>query len=193
MQNTDPTPWDKRLSEQDDLDRALDAALAKYAAVEPRAGLEQRVLAQLQSESTRLPKYTWWQWSVAGAIAVVLAFTFALAWRWNRPAKTVGQQYPSAPIEIVQPSATQVAANGEIEAVRQRHKTTRQHVQQPSAFADGPKLDQFPSPRPLSEQEKLALEYVERFPEEASLMAQAETNFVRQQEKEEMQVQTNVQ
>jgi hypothetical protein len=192
MQNPDPTPWDERISEEDDLDRALDAALAQYAAVEPRAGLEQRVLARLQSESARLPKHSWWQWSAAG-IAVLLALTLALAWISNRLEKTVGQRHPLAPIGIAQPSATQVAVDGETEPIRQRHKTTPHQVHRPVVVADEPKLDQFPSPRPLSEQEKLALEYVERFPEEASLMAQAETNFVRQQEKEEMQAQTNVQ
>jgi hypothetical protein len=34
----------------DDLDRLLDAALAKYAQVEPRSGLENRVLATLHAE-----------------------------------------------------------------------------------------------------------------------------------------------
>jgi hypothetical protein len=32
----------------DEFDRMLDAALAKYAAVEPRTGLEERVLANLR-------------------------------------------------------------------------------------------------------------------------------------------------
>ena len=41
---------DWQAAERDPLDRDLDAALAKYAAVEPRAGLEDRVLANLRAE-----------------------------------------------------------------------------------------------------------------------------------------------
>jgi hypothetical protein len=37
-----------------------------------------------------------------------------------------------------------------------------------------PKLDQFPSPRPLSEQEQILMSYVARYPENAALVAQAQ-------------------
>ena len=40
---------------QDELDRMLDATLAKYAAAEPRAGFEERVLANLRAERARVP------------------------------------------------------------------------------------------------------------------------------------------
>ena len=40
--------------ESDDLDRALDAALAKYTSVEPRAGLDERILANLRAVSRPL-------------------------------------------------------------------------------------------------------------------------------------------
>ena len=42
---------------QDEFDRMLDAALAKYAAVEPRTGLEERVLANLRAEQARVPDH----------------------------------------------------------------------------------------------------------------------------------------
>ena len=41
-------------------------------------------------------------------------------------------------------------------------------------MAANPRLDQFPSPRALSEQEKLLVRYVHEFPEEAVLIAQAQ-------------------
>jgi hypothetical protein len=195
MQNTDAARENERPNEKDALDLALDAALRQYAAVEPRAGLEQRVLAQLQSESARLRNRSWLQWCAAGAIAALLALTLALAWRSNRPPR-ISQRNPSAPIEGLQPSATRVAVNGDIRVtpvIRVRQKTTPQHVPQRPVVADLPKLDQFPSPRPLSEQEKLALEYVERFPRQASLIAQAQNNFAQQQEMEERQWQRNSQ
>ena len=52
-------------------------------------------------------------------------------------------------------------------------------------MAAAPKLDHFPSPQPLSEQEKLLLDYVERFPEQAARVAEAQTALA-QREKLEM-------
>ena len=48
------------------------------------------------------------------------------------------------------------------------------------------KLDRFPSPQPLSEQEKILASYVEKYPEEAVLLARARTEAVRQDQLEEM-------
>jgi len=186
---------DNAETERDALDRVLDAALAGYAAVEPRAGLEPRILAHLRSVEDRVPARSWWQWGAAGLVAAAVVIVMALGWKSSRPAKLV-VQHAAAAIQTMQPPATQVSANGGMQttaAVRLRHSATRHHVHPPMVVADGPKLDQFPSPRPLSEQEKLALEYVQKFPEEASLMAQAQTNFARQLEMEEEQGQRNSQ
>jgi hypothetical protein len=53
-------------------------------------------------------------------------------------------------------------------------------------MAGNPKLDQFPSPRPLSEQEKLLQSYVAEYPERAVLIARARTEALRQDQLEEM-------
>jgi hypothetical protein len=182
-------------AQTDVLDRAIEAALAKYSSVEPRTGLEGRILAHLRSPRERIPTRSWWQWSAAAAVAALLVIVIAFVWTWSRPAKMV-QQQRSTPIESVPPSATQVAFKSGIKAasaLRPKHKATQHSVPQPVAAANAPKLDQFPSPRPLSTQEKLALEYIERFPRQASLIAQAQTNSARQQEIAEMQGQRNSQ
>lgn len=49
-----------------------------------------------------------------------------------------------------------------------------------------PKLDRFPSPQPLSEQEKILASYVEKYPEQAVLLARARTEALRQDQLEEM-------
>ena len=193
MKNDYQKSRDDVQNEGDALDHALDAALAKYSAVEPRSGLEQRILATLRSQQDRAPARSWWQWSAAGVVSLVMIFA-VLVWRSNKPQKTVARQ-PSAPIEAVHSSSVQIATSDRPNASRRsavRETKARHHdVHRPVVVADAPKLDQFPSPRPLSEQEKLALEYVERFPEEASLMAQAQTNLARQLEMEERQGQKN--
>jgi hypothetical protein len=177
--------WDDSQSEGDPLDRALDAALAKYASVEPRTGLEQRILAQLQAESARIPNRSWWQWSTVGLVAAVILFALALAWRSNKPAK-VEVQRPSVPVERV-PSATRVAANSEVHAaaaIRGRHNATRHQIRQATVVADGPKLDQFPSPEPLTPEELALVRYVRHFPQDAVIVASAQEEFEKEVEQE---------
>ena len=55
-----------------------------------------------------------------------------------------------------------------------------------------PRLEQFPSPRPLSEQEQILANYVTQFHDKAILMARAQTKFREQQEMEFQQFSSNV-
>jgi hypothetical protein len=52
--------------------------------------------------------------------------------------------------------------------------------------ANSPKLDQFPSPQPLSEQEKILASYVNQFPDHAALLAQARMEMLRRDREEEL-------
>ena len=155
----------------DVLDRELDAALAKYAAVEARAGLEERVLANVQAERVRVSVRTWWGWGVAVAVLVV---AMALLWAWEKP---------SSPTVVVRPTNStqeqpkQFASNGGESGVRsQTSSPARKRIRHASALvvAAGPRLDQFPSPQPLTEQELALARYVREFPQEANLIATAQ-------------------
>jgi len=160
----------KQLDENhDELDSALDVALAKYAAVEPRPGLEDRVLANLRAEQSRAPERAWWRWGLAGALATVVVVALALAWRSGKPDPPVIANHPSTAAPSVKQSGMQAGSNGgAIPSAPVRR--SRPKVQ----MAVNPKLDQFPSPQPLSEQEKLLLRYVHEFPQEAVLIAKAQ-------------------
>jgi hypothetical protein len=66
-----------------------------------------------------------------------------------------------------------------------RHVT---HPTRPVAVSNAhPKLDQFPSPQPLSEQEKILASYVQEYPENAVLLARARTEALRKDQLEETQ------
>ncbi len=52
--------------------------------------------------------------------------------------------------------------------------------------AASPKLDQFPSPQPLSEQEKILTNYVAQYPEHAVLIARARSEDLRRDAEEEL-------
>lgn len=175
---------------QDDLDRALDAALAKYAAAEPRAGLEERVLANLRVARSRSPNRAWWRWgglAAAAAIVIVAVTLVRRAERTSPPVVVIHQ--PSRSGARKQP-ATQVSKD----EGRRVHPHTARTMPgtQPGrgrsgiAVAGNPKLEQFPAPLPLSEQEKLLRVYVATYPEEAVLVARARTEELRRERLEEM-------
>jgi hypothetical protein len=177
-----------------ELDRTLDAALAKYAAAQPRAGLEDRVLANLRTHRSRVPDRTWWRWSVAGALAAMIVVAIALAWRSSKPSHPVVKLHPSPTLQSAQKPTTPVASTGVGKQMRGSQAGPRKlvavrgttvHRAQPEVVASAsPRLDQFPSPRPLSEQEKILLDYVGRFPDEAARVADAQTALAQREELE---------
>jgi hypothetical protein len=91
---------------QDEFDRMLDAALAKYAAVEPRTGLEERVLANLRAEQARVPDQAWWRWSAIAAVAAVVVVAVALSLRSDKPSHPDVANHPPTPIEAAKERAT---------------------------------------------------------------------------------------
>jgi hypothetical protein len=175
-----------------DFDRDLDAALAKYAAVEPRAGLEERILANLRAEGTRVPDRAWWRWSVIAAVAAVVVVTLALAWRSGKPSHPVIASHPSTATQGTKEQATQAESNGGSNQVRPPapnapRKITAPRTNPAVVASAAPKLDQFPSPQPPSEQDLAIRRYVSDFPQEATLIAQAQEQYqkeVRQQMKD---------
>jgi hypothetical protein len=173
-----------RASNSDDLDRALEAAFAKYAAVEPRAGLEDRILANLRAELTHSQHHAWWRWGLATAFAVVV-IVVGLAWR-SRMRLPQAANHPSVTTPSPAKSGMEVASQDG--TAYRPHAPTRAAIKRPAApkavVASNPKLDVFPSPRPMSEQEKMALDYVQRFPQEAALIARAQTALAQREELE---------
>ena len=172
----------------DDLDRALDAALAKYASVEPRVGLEERILANARSTDSSRWAVTGWTWRTAVLLAAVIVITASFAWRWNRalhrPIAVHRPEIPQAPIAPYR-------AGGETGVAIQRkplRHTPISPAPKPQVAAVKPKLDVFPSPLPLSEQEKILALYVETYPQHAALVAEARMEALRQQEEERRRI-----
>src|SRR4249919_2785233 len=79
----------------DALDRALDAALAKYAARDPRSGLEERILAHLQTKRERAHDRAWWRWGLAAVCATVVFVVVGLTWTGLRRAPTIAIHPPA--------------------------------------------------------------------------------------------------
>jgi hypothetical protein len=176
---------------QDELDRILYAALAKYAAVEPREGLEQRVLANLRAQPP-IPGPAWWRWGgVMAAVVAAFLITLALTWRSDKQLQPVVANHPVVTIQPPNERPMQTVPNAPSSGVRPvRPDAAQKLAVAPSlpalAMARPPKLDQFPSPQPLSEQEKILQSYVAENPEQAVLLARARTEALRQDQLEEM-------
>ena len=176
--------WHNKVDKQShDEDGMLDAALAKYAAAEPRAGLEERILANLRSAETRATERMWPTWQIATALAVVLVVAAALALRWTRMAQPPSANQPSVPTVPVATEAKHHQGN----SATTREKAVRRKTRRPlehEVVAANPKLDVFPSPLPPSEQEKILAIYVGHYPDRAALLAEARMDDLRREAEE---------
>ncbi|MFZ0761997.1 MAG: hypothetical protein WAM69_18775 [Candidatus Sulfotelmatobacter sp.] len=176
------------------LEQELDAALANFAAGEPRAGIEERILANLRAEREHASARAWWRRPALGVAAgVVIVAAILLASRSGKPNLVVTGQRPATSAQSDEQTATRLAAN---EVSSPSHpsalhpsaplamkKPARRRIRRSEiVLASGPRLDQFPSPRPLSEQEKLLVRYVQQFPKEAILIAKAQAESEKEME-----------
>lgn len=175
----------ERVNDHSPDDRWLDDALAQYGRSEPRPGLEMRVLASLQAEKARreAERPWWWAAGMVAAASAVVVMAGAMLWfgrgdRAQRPALTSIAAHGER-TGVASESAPPVVKNALKEGPRRpihRAPLTQQ--------AAAPRLEQFPTPAPLSDQERLLARYVKDFPEKATLVAQIQTDLHKQDERE---------
>ena len=173
----------------------LEDSLAHFGKIEPRPGLEGRVLARLAGEREKTSRAGWWLgWAFGGAVALALAMFWAV-----RPDQKLISDRPVARVTVpaqVGPVIGPVIRgdNSSNSSVVHRHDIQPSGVGSNTASRDEltgaskpgkpPKLEQFPSSAPLSDQERMLALYVETFPEKAALVARAQTDLRMQDELE---------
>jgi len=167
--------------DRDKLDCELNAALAKFTRGEPRAGLEDRILANLRMEREHVSARAWWRWPAQGVTAAVVTIAaISFMWKSGKPTPNLAVHQPAKTVQSDKQTEASIPANymGSTAhpAVRTAtKKPTSSGVFHPSnVSASGPRLAQFPSRRPLSEEEQLLVRYVQDFPQEAATIAKAE-------------------
>ena len=158
----------------------LDSALKQYGEAEPRGGLENRVLAAARAE--RRTTHNWrWRPALAALAAILLIAAGTYLVRWQRgngqPPLAKENQLPTNQ-KALQPSPAKTSPVTEAANGRSRLPRTHSRRVVESAAA---RLDQFPSPEPLSEQEKILARYVQQFPREANVTAQIQTELAREE------------
>jgi hypothetical protein len=169
------------------VDEWLDQALAECGNAEPRAGLENRVLAHLRAERESAAAAPRW-WLVAGVVAT--AAIVAAVWLGNR---SVTHEHPVSNASVAR--APSPALGGT--AIRTASKESPQgRIEKPAgggarttqAHAT-PRLEQFPSPQPLSTEEEQLARYVRENHAHALLLAQAQTELLNRDREEELRLQ----
>ena len=143
------------------VDELLEASLKQYHGEEPRLGLEMRILAGVRSRrrAARLRGLGWAVAASAGTLAIiVLTLHFASA--------PVRQSAPSAslPLPTAKPLAGYDAADARSWGPRLvQGPQGKPRTPKPGVRATRPaRPEQFPTPMPLTEQERLLLAYVAR-------------------------------
>ena len=166
------------------IDKMLDSLLAGYSSAEPRPGLETRIMATLRDAGSREASRGWWglKWVwVGAALATVIVGGVLISGKRHvaPPPRTVVQttqpavQQPVVKQPVIeQPNAQQstiqssAAAAVGSERVIHRHKTLAPGPQQNAGLALSQRPAVFPTPTPLSEQERLLLSYYSHTPRE---------------------------
>jgi hypothetical protein len=142
------------MASNDELDRRIDNALAGYAGAEPLAGLEERVLRRVRVASRRRA----FGWAAAIAVAAALVVTVIVV---RAPHHVGSKSHDVARVETsLPPRPTPVVEKPRV--VPNRRVKSRLARLEPL-----PKLEQFPTPVPLTAEERALVAFVTRYPKEA--------------------------
>ena len=165
------------MPEKDELDLLLDSALATYADPGADSGLEQRVLtavgaARAAQAAPAKPSRRWLPWAIAIPVAAGLLILWLSIGKTVHAPSTQPQfaAHPNSPVNASQTAETSEPAHPKHASGAKAHRVVAA-VTAPFSFAQGrlkpcpdtqlrcgttshPKLDRFPSPAPLSAEER---------------------------------------
>ena len=138
------------------LDYLLDSLLANYADAEPRPGFETRLRAVLRGPK---PAFCF-RWLWAGAAAAVMAVAIFAIYNSRLAELPPPPRIEAAAPPVLPPPSRMVPGNANPHPQKSR-------VESVTLVADvGPRQEVFPTPVPLSEQERLLLRYLAGTPRE---------------------------
>jgi hypothetical protein len=146
------------MPEDRELDQLLNSALSTYA--EPRAGLEARVLAHLTAQPTRR---RWLPWAIAVPIAACVVLVLMLYPRHNHIEEPVHQAQRESASNMQAAPKNSIAQAAQVPEHQPRPRIVAAHTAR-AASAPLPRLDVFPTPRPLSSEEQAFVRFVTTTP-----------------------------
>jgi hypothetical protein len=179
---------DEQKKKDEFAERWIDSALDRYTDAEPRLGFETRLLASIEAEREKRPRWhAMWMWAASGAAVAVLIAVIALnvshrqnpantpnVAKANRSAGASGQSTTAERGEATvlpkgqSPHTSNHSGAQQVATYRPARRPTVRPTNQPNlaVASTQPRQAQFPTPAPLSEQERLLLAYVRATPKE---------------------------
>jgi len=137
------------------LDELLNASVRHYSDEPPREGLEGRVLARLRSERAAKARRLW-AWALAAGVAAIVVIIVGIALRKPVPVNpAITSQHVSAPQRTAENLPAGPAVALRTAPARHRSRPSKREAQ----LAEPHWPEQFPTPAPPSEQERLLLAY----------------------------------
>lgn len=164
--------------DKDRLDLWLDQALRQQGDVEPRAGLESRLLSRMRSREKRSRAIR--RWVLILGSPVVAVVLIALVWRGERTdvhapnLNTSNGIAHHTPVEQASGKMSVPSAPGDRPV---KIAGTRRHQISTQAPLTEPRLAHFPSVRAPSTEELVLARYAENYPQEAMLAAKEQQEF----------------
>ena len=156
----------------DSLDTWLDEALHQYGDVEPRAGLENRILANLESTRDSNSSHRVWIFAVAALATACIAIVFWFGASTYRTQRSVVAVAPARALTAADATQHMQLSRPTVHALSPQ--TRKRSSRQLKEAVNEPRLPQFPSPRPLTQEEQMLQRYVTELPQEAVLVARAQ-------------------
>lgn len=167
------------MPEKDQLDRLLDAGLATYADPGPNSGLEQRMLAALAATyaehvTPAKPRPRWLPWAIAIPVAAGLLILWISIGKTVHAPSTQPQMAIRKSAPATEALATKTPEHGQAKLPSEPNARRNVAASAPFASAQGklmpcadtnphcgkrsiPKLDVFPTPTPLTDEERALL------------------------------------
>jgi len=140
------------------VEELLEASLKRYRSEAPRAGLENRILAGVQA-SDRAAQRRRWVWVLAASAAALIVAVVVLRFT-SRPARRTATVSPAPQAVAPKTEPPRVVA-----VAPPVTRVPRKPSQRPRPVtAELRRPEQFPTPSPLTEQEKLLLLYLQTTP-----------------------------
>jgi hypothetical protein len=141
-----------------ELDQLIDAALPSYSDAEPQPGLGHRILSRTLAEPLRQRRFTWAIALAIPAAACLLAFLFIAGPRnsYRRTLEATATNIPA----ITAASPRETPATGSFLRPRKRSIPHKLSSQPSSTRETLPMQDVFPSPSPLTAEERAAIALV---------------------------------
>lgn len=131
-----------------DFDELLDGVLREDVSAEPREGLEGRVMARVQADGQRRPRWRPLAW---GAIAAALPVCVVALLVWPRSVPPVQhvKSTPSPAVSTVSKAVLESMRNERVKTVQARVLVQSESARVVRVDKTLPKLNVFPSPAPV--------------------------------------------